>query len=135
MSLKCSVRDANSAVNLNVYLCKNGVGDRMEKLTDGEASFTLTNVTLQDTGNYSCVYTHRKLKYNEVNSTGEYSIFIRIQSSLGTSQSMPGTPTNTKLWLKLTGSCSPFSKRVFLISVTIPDLTRDQLNSGNLFCS
>lgn len=96
MSLKCTVHDADSTESLHVFLCKNGVGDRMEKLSrDGEAIFSLTNVTLQDSGNYSCVYSNGKLKYSEVNSTGEGSIFIQIQSSPHTSQSMPGTTTNT----------------------------------------
>lgn len=79
VSLKCTVPDINSNDSLHVYLCKNGVGQRMERLSrDNEAIFSLTNVTVQDSGKYSCVYTSYKIKYNEVNSTGIDFIFIQI---------------------------------------------------------
>ncbi|KAG5264066.1 hypothetical protein AALO_G00271750 [Alosa alosa] len=83
VTLKCGVSGGNSPESLHMYLCKNGVGVQMERLSDGvDAIFTLTNVTSRDSGNYSCVYDYKKIPYSEVNSTGKDSISIQVQSEI-----------------------------------------------------
>ncbi|XP_031671891.1 uncharacterized protein LOC109872900 isoform X1 [Oncorhynchus kisutch] len=65
---------------LNVYLCKNGVGIRIAKLEKGEndAIFTMKDVTREDSGNYSCVYTRDKPVPSHLQSTGENLIVFHV---------------------------------------------------------
>ncbi|XP_064778481.1 uncharacterized protein LOC135504112 [Oncorhynchus masou masou] len=65
---------------LHFYLCKNGVGIRIalpEKDKD-DAIFDMKNVTREDSGNYSCVYTRDKLVPSHLESTGENLVVFQV---------------------------------------------------------
>ncbi|CAB1339519.1 unnamed protein product, partial [Coregonus sp. 'balchen'] len=65
---------------VNVYLCKNGVGMKMKVLEKGEddTSFTMKDVTKEDSGNYSCVYCRDKPIPDQVKSTGKNIVVIQV---------------------------------------------------------
>ncbi|KAM9547534.1 uncharacterized protein ACWYII_037261 [Salvelinus alpinus] len=64
----------------NLYLCKNGVGLKMKVLEKGEDDtiFTMKDVTREDSGNYSCVYTRDKPVHSHLKSTGENLIVFHV---------------------------------------------------------
>nr|XP_029492849.1 uncharacterized protein LOC115111109 [Oncorhynchus nerka] len=78
---KCSITGIRGPEDkVNVYLCKNGVGIRIAKLEKGEndAIFTMKDVTREDSGNYSCVYTRDKPVPSHLKSTGENLIVFHV---------------------------------------------------------
>lgn len=62
-----------------MYLCKDGKGIRIERLTTSDVTFILDSVKHNDSGSYSCVYSDRKVHMHEVKATGN-SIFIQVHS-------------------------------------------------------
>ncbi|CAB1339485.1 unnamed protein product, partial [Coregonus sp. 'balchen'] len=66
--------------NVNVYLCKNGVGIRIAALDNSEdvTIFTMKDVTKEDSGNYSCVYSRDKLLPRQLTSTGENLVVFKV---------------------------------------------------------
>ncbi|KAL2077408.1 hypothetical protein ACEWY4_026912 [Coilia grayii] len=63
-----------------MYLCKNGVGIKMEVLTGPkETVFKLVDVGKNDSGNYSCVYSIPRHSLDDVTGVGEKSIFIHVK--------------------------------------------------------
>ncbi|XP_060733403.1 immunoglobulin superfamily member 1-like isoform X2 [Tachysurus vachellii] len=78
--LQCSIshiQSSNQAVNM--YLCKNGVGERLQLLDNkDEHTFTLSNISLQDSGNYSCVYSFTRYYAKNVTGSGENSIHVQV---------------------------------------------------------
>ncbi|XP_029578241.1 uncharacterized protein LOC115167740 [Salmo trutta] len=81
IDFKCSIVGLEQHwVEVHVYLCKNGVGIRMTVLEKGEddTSFTMKDVTNEDSGNYSCVYTRDKLLLDQVKSTDEDLLVIQV---------------------------------------------------------
>ncbi|XP_029623155.1 uncharacterized protein LOC115203021 isoform X2 [Salmo trutta] len=81
VTFKCSTTGIKEPEDkFNFYLCKNGVGIRimlLEKLVD-DAIFTMKDVTREDSGNYSCVYTRDKPVPSQVISTGENLVFFQV---------------------------------------------------------
>ncbi|KAI4883578.1 hypothetical protein NFI96_009970, partial [Prochilodus magdalenae] len=62
-----------------MYLCKNGVGLRMEPLEQrDEYTFILRNVSVQDSGNYSCVYSVNKYTRYNVSTSGHKTIQVKV---------------------------------------------------------
>ncbi|XP_076148783.1 uncharacterized protein LOC143132844 [Alosa pseudoharengus] len=65
---------------LHMYLCKNGVGIRMEILLNTqETTFKIPDVKKEDSGNYSCVYSEVKHAANTLTAVGTNSIFIQVK--------------------------------------------------------
>lgn len=78
---KCSTTGIRGPEDkFNFYLCKNGVGIRIALLEEGEddAIFDMKNVTREDSGNYSCVYTRDKPVPSHLKSTGENLIVFHV---------------------------------------------------------
>ncbi|XP_020344688.1 uncharacterized protein LOC109895431 [Oncorhynchus kisutch] len=78
---KCSTTGIRGPEDkLNFYLCKNGVGIRIVLLEKGEddAIFDMKNVTREDSGNYSCVYTRDKLVPSHLRSTGDNLVVFQV---------------------------------------------------------
>ncbi|XP_029577520.1 uncharacterized protein LOC115167329 isoform X2 [Salmo trutta] len=65
---------------VHVYIYKNGVEMAMKVLEKGEddAIFTMKDVTREDSGNYSCVYTRDKLLLDQVKSAGKNLVAICV---------------------------------------------------------
>ncbi|KAI4903791.1 hypothetical protein NFI96_028861 [Prochilodus magdalenae] len=62
-----------------MYLCKNGVGVMTELLEQrDEHVFILRNVSVQDSGNYSCVYSVNKYSLNNVRASGQKTIQVQV---------------------------------------------------------
>ena len=88
MRLKCSIFDNIVSSNqLHMYLFKNGVGVMMELLGErngdkDEHIFILRNVSVLDSGNYSCVYSLKKHPLKNMNASaikpGQKSIQVKV---------------------------------------------------------
>ncbi|CAB1339520.1 unnamed protein product, partial [Coregonus sp. 'balchen'] len=81
LDLKCRISGIKRSWDkVHVYICKNGVGMRMKVLEKGEydTSFTMKDVTKEDSGNYSCVYTRDKLVPSHVFSSGKNLVAIQV---------------------------------------------------------
>ncbi|XP_066540398.1 immunoglobulin superfamily member 1-like [Hoplias malabaricus] len=80
LKLKCCIFDKTMSSNVfHVYLCKNGVGVKMEPCGKKENhTFILTNVSVQDSGNYSCVYSLKEFPLNAITASGERSIYVQV---------------------------------------------------------
>ncbi|KAI4876469.1 hypothetical protein NFI96_017396, partial [Prochilodus magdalenae] len=80
IQLKCNSFDkSESSDNLHMYLCKNGVGVMMEPLgKKDDYTFILRNVSVQDSGNYSCVYSLTKYTLKNVSTSGHKTIQVQI---------------------------------------------------------
>ncbi|KAI4876471.1 hypothetical protein NFI96_017398 [Prochilodus magdalenae] len=62
-----------------MYLCKNGVGVKMGPLEQrDEHTFILRNVSKQDSGNYSCVYSRNKYALKKVRAPAQKSIQVQV---------------------------------------------------------
>lgn len=84
LSLNCSIVGLTSSKDQNLYLCKDGTGVHMRALGSSKHfTFSLLNVTQEDSGYYSCVYSDRKVNTSEVKASGITSVFIHIQSEPG----------------------------------------------------
>ncbi|XP_076147762.1 uncharacterized protein LOC143132250 [Alosa pseudoharengus] len=83
VTLKCSISDAKiSEYPQNMYLCKDGVGIRMQILMqENVPSFALDNFTSMDSGKYSCVHSTKKVPPKDVHSTGKNSVVIKLHDS------------------------------------------------------
>ncbi|KAM9546278.1 uncharacterized protein ACWYII_036714 [Salvelinus alpinus] len=71
IDLKCNISGIiRSWDKVHVYIYKNGVEMAMKVLEKGEDNtiFTMKDVTREDSGNYSCVYTRDKLLQDQVKS-------------------------------------------------------------------
>ncbi|KAF5908678.1 immunoglobulin superfamily member 1-like isoform X2, partial [Clarias magur] len=79
LTLKCSFPNIQSTdTEVQVYLCKNGVGERLDLLAkNDEHIFNLRDVSLRDSGNYSCMYSFTK--YPPRNVTGQRNNSIHVQ--------------------------------------------------------
>jgi hypothetical protein len=78
---KCSTTGIRGPEDkLNFYLCKNGVGIKITLLEKGEddAIFEMKNVTREDSGNYSCVYTRYKLVPSHLRSIGDNLVVFQV---------------------------------------------------------
>ena len=81
INFKCSTTGIRGPEDkFNFYLCKNGVGIRIALLEKGEddAIFDMKNVTREDSGNYSCVYTRDKLVPSHLRSTGDNLVVFQV---------------------------------------------------------
>ncbi|CAB1339521.1 unnamed protein product [Coregonus sp. 'balchen'] len=81
IDLKCNISGIKRSWDkVNVYIYKNGVEMRMKVLEKGEDDtiFTMKDVTKEDSGNYSCVYTRDKLLPDQVKSTGKNLVAIYV---------------------------------------------------------
>ncbi|XP_036441317.1 uncharacterized protein LOC118818221 isoform X2 [Colossoma macropomum] len=82
--LKCSIFDRTKSSNiLNMYLFKNGVAVRMELFAQkDEHTFILRNVSVLDSGNYSCVYSWNKFPLKNMSASalklGQKSIHVQV---------------------------------------------------------
>ncbi|KAL7878415.1 hypothetical protein AOLI_G00093890 [Acnodon oligacanthus] len=87
--LKCSNFNKHaSSGQINIYLCKDGAGVMLELLgKKDEVIFTLKNVSVQDSGNYSCVYSLNKYPPKNVSASGRNSVHVQV---IGV------TPTNSE---------------------------------------
>ncbi|XP_036441330.1 uncharacterized protein LOC118818232 isoform X2 [Colossoma macropomum] len=80
IQLKCIIFDKMDYFNqVNMYLCKNGVGVRMELLVnEKEHGFILRNVSVLDSGNYSCVYSLNKYPLRNLRALEQNSIQVQV---------------------------------------------------------
>ncbi|XP_041931231.1 uncharacterized protein LOC121694892 isoform X2 [Alosa sapidissima] len=82
VTIKCSLLGVTSSTphkDINMYLCKDGIGVCMELLSSKkDATFIFPDVTQQDSGSYSCVYSDRKVNAGEVRATGANTVFIQV---------------------------------------------------------
>ncbi|KAG9275855.1 immunoglobulin superfamily member 1-like isoform X3, partial [Astyanax mexicanus] len=80
---KCSVfEESDSSDQMNMFLCRNGVGVMMRLLgRKGEYTFLIKNVSELDSGNYSCVYSLNRYNLEEVKSSGLNSIHVQVTDS------------------------------------------------------
>ncbi|XP_045564866.1 uncharacterized protein isoform X2 [Salmo salar] len=79
--LKCKISGIKRSWDkVHVYICKNGVGMKMKVLEKGagDTIFTMKDVTRNDSGTYSCVYTRDKLAPSQVFSTGKDLVAIQV---------------------------------------------------------
>ncbi|KAI4881894.1 hypothetical protein NFI96_031521 [Prochilodus magdalenae] len=78
-----------------MYLCKNGAGVWMELLEQSdEHTFILRNVSVWDSGNYSCVYSLNKYPLNKVSTSGHKTIQVKV-TELFQRQGQSGQDNNT----------------------------------------
>lgn len=62
-----------------MYLCKNGAGIRIELLENRkDYTFILKNISVQDSGNYSCAYSFKKNIVHNVKESGMNSIHVQV---------------------------------------------------------
>ena len=62
-----------------MYLCKNGIGVMMEPLVKkDEHIFILRNVSVLDSGNYSCVYSFNKYSIRNVRASVYNTVQVQI---------------------------------------------------------
>ncbi|XP_036440687.1 uncharacterized protein LOC118817838 [Colossoma macropomum] len=80
LQLKCSNFDKHASKDqTNIYLCKDGVGMMLELLVKkDELIFTLRNVSVLDSGNYSCVYSLNKYPPKNVTASGKNSVYVQV---------------------------------------------------------
>ncbi|KAI4883579.1 hypothetical protein NFI96_009972 [Prochilodus magdalenae] len=79
LQLKCIISGKRELGDIHMYLCKNGVGVKMELLEDkDEYTFILRNVSVLDSGRYSCVYSLNKHLPNNVRTSGHKSIQVQV---------------------------------------------------------
>ncbi|XP_058243024.1 uncharacterized protein LOC131351597 isoform X2 [Hemibagrus wyckioides] len=80
LMLKCSISHTHSTNRvIHMYLCKNGVGERLELLENkDEHAFILRNISSRDSGTYSCVYSFTKYYMKNVTGSGENSIHVQV---------------------------------------------------------
>ena len=79
IQFKCTISGKREFGNIYMYLCRNGAGVMMELLKDkDEHTFILRNVSLLDSGNYSCVYSLNKHPPNYVRTSGHDSIQVYV---------------------------------------------------------
>lgn len=78
IDFKCAAFESKTQRPLHMYLCKNGIGIRMESFKGKEAHFTLKNVKREDSGSYSCVYSIKKKSINIVTSSKKNSMIIQV---------------------------------------------------------
>ncbi|KAL2077409.1 hypothetical protein ACEWY4_026913 [Coilia grayii] len=66
-----------------MYLCKNGIGIRMEKFSgSNDVEFKLLQVTREDSGNYSCVYSAGRHVAHEITAIGQKHVFLQVKEFL-----------------------------------------------------
>lgn len=83
VDLICIGIDVKPLGALHMYLCKNGIGVSMKVAHYREhVQFRLTQVTREDSGNYSCIYSAKKLHPNNVSSANENYIFIDVEGNV-----------------------------------------------------
>ncbi|KAL2077407.1 hypothetical protein ACEWY4_026911 [Coilia grayii] len=79
VEVKCAVSERESQTPVYMHLCKNVTVVKMKRVPEsGVASFTLTQVTREDSGNYSCVYSTKDYSNGTVRSTHKNSAFIQV---------------------------------------------------------
>ncbi|XP_053533838.1 immunoglobulin superfamily member 1 [Ictalurus punctatus] len=80
LELKCLISNIQSSnTEIHMYLCKNGVGERLEIFGNKtEHTFTLRNISLRDSGTYSCVYSFTRYLPKNVTGSGMNSILVRV---------------------------------------------------------
>ncbi|KAI4901535.1 hypothetical protein NFI96_033138, partial [Prochilodus magdalenae] len=82
LTLTCSTTVNQSCAEVYVYLCLKEIGKISRTVTCSinliTETFLLTNVKLEDSGNYSCVYSTSNHSLSEVNKTGENIVHIQV---------------------------------------------------------
>ncbi|XP_053478587.1 immunoglobulin superfamily member 1-like [Ictalurus furcatus] len=80
VALTCLISNIQSSnTDIHMYLCKNGVGERLEILGNKtERTFTLRNISLRDSGTYSCVYSFKRYLTKNVKGSGMNSIHVQV---------------------------------------------------------
>lgn len=81
--VKCADFASTKKTRLHMYLCKNGIGVRMELTSTQEACFILKEVQRADSGFYSCVHSIRKYDIGNVRSTDKHPIYILVVANRG----------------------------------------------------
>ncbi|KAL7878410.1 hypothetical protein AOLI_G00093840 [Acnodon oligacanthus] len=91
IQLKCRISDKMDHFNqVNMYLCKNGVGVQMGLLVnEREWTFILRNVSVLDSGNYSCVYSLAKYPLRNLRASEQKSIQVQVTVNLTKNQENP----------------------------------------------
>ncbi|XP_036441371.1 uncharacterized protein LOC118818262 [Colossoma macropomum] len=76
--LKCVIFDSTGSSH-HMYLCKNSVGVRLKVLGHSdEHIFILRNVSVLDSGNYTCVYSLNKYVPDDVTASGYNTIHVQV---------------------------------------------------------
>ncbi|KAG9275854.1 hypothetical protein AMEX_G8090 [Astyanax mexicanus] len=83
MQFRCIIFDETGAhKDVFMYLCRNGVGVMMEPQgKNREYTFNMRRVSVEDSGNYSCVYSINLHNLEDVKSSGGRTIHVRITDS------------------------------------------------------
>lgn len=81
LELMCIANDLKEDIKqIHMYLCKNADCLRMKRLgaTD-EHTFTLRNLSEQDSGNYSCVYSFQKYALMDMRNISHNAIHVQVK--------------------------------------------------------
>ncbi|KAG9275852.1 hypothetical protein AMEX_G8088 [Astyanax mexicanus] len=83
--IKCVIfQQISSNEELNMYLCKNGVGVEMGPIGQiGEYVFIIKNISELDSGSYSCVYSSKKYPVANVSASRQKTIHVKVTEGLG----------------------------------------------------
>lgn len=85
LELRCVIlqKMETDKVELTMYLYKDGNIAMKETVTSsGKVVFSLPQVTREDSGNYSCIYTTAKSKIDSKSIVGHNSVFIQVTGRL-----------------------------------------------------
>ncbi|XP_063045878.1 uncharacterized protein LOC134439898 [Engraulis encrasicolus] len=116
LQLRCAIFQTtdNHRRELHMYLCKDGVGNRMDIVKgEKETVFKVEGVE-ENTGNYSCVYSIPKHPLPEVNCTSEKSVFILVK---GTETDAPTTTPENSTLTDVPATTGGSSGYLYLIAV------------------
>ncbi|XP_062380755.1 uncharacterized protein LOC134068947 isoform X2 [Sardina pilchardus] len=82
LQIKCMIPVTEETQGqLCIYLCKDGIGTRMERLTKSKSTqeFNVQQVAIKDSGNYSCVWSTKKHFVQNVTAEGHNTVFIQVR--------------------------------------------------------
>ncbi|XP_046720988.1 uncharacterized protein LOC124396068 isoform X5 [Silurus meridionalis] len=77
LALTCSLTHNQNCTEVYIYLCLNGIRLRKQRVKCGDLIISTTFLLEKSSGSYSCVYSVSDYNLNEVNVTGENTIFIQ----------------------------------------------------------
>ncbi|XP_049335957.1 uncharacterized protein LOC111193391 [Astyanax mexicanus] len=96
MQFRCIIFDETGAhKDVVMYLCRNGVGVMMEPQgKNREYTFNMRRVSVEDSGNYSCVYSIERHPLEIVKSSGGRTIHVQI-TDFASAVNTPAPPTTS----------------------------------------
>ncbi|XP_066540661.1 uncharacterized protein [Hoplias malabaricus] len=96
LQITCSTFGSNPDHNLVwIYLCRNGTGINRKNSRDSDIEFSIDDITINYTGNYSCAFSKKKLEPQDIKVNAANSIFITVNDSV-----VPGKITSPETSVK-----------------------------------